>query len=76
MLYKVFPSPSDTYIADPASPLSKVQVVMATATLTKSVRALLEDMEGGGFNVEYSGEFPFLHLQSPQLLLTLLAILS
>lgn len=76
MLYKVFPSPSVTYIADSASPLSKVQVVMATATLTKSVRALLEDMEGGGFNVEYSGEFPFLHLQSPQLLLTLLAILS
>lgn len=32
----------------------KVQVVMATATLTKLVRTLLEDMENGGFNIEYS----------------------
>lgn len=27
---------------------------MATATLTKAVRALLDDMENGGFNVDYS----------------------
>lgn len=27
---------------------------MATATLTKAVRTLLDDMENGGFNIEYS----------------------
>lgn len=30
---------------------------MATATLTKAVRALLADVEGGGgFNIEYNGK--------------------
>jgi superfamily II DNA/RNA helicase len=33
---------------------NQIQVVMATATLTKAVRVLLDDMENGGFNIEYS----------------------
>lgn len=32
------------------------QVVMATATLTRAVKLLLDDVKGG-FNLEYSGEF-------------------
>lgn len=33
----------------------KVQLIMSTATLTKAVRLLLNDVQGG-FNIEYSGE--------------------
>lgn len=33
----------------------KAQVIMATATLTKAVKSLLTDVQGG-FNIEYSGE--------------------
>ncbi len=32
----------------------RVHLVMATATLTKAVRSLLTDVQGG-FNIEYSG---------------------
>jgi hypothetical protein len=31
------------------------QLVMATATLTKAVRLLLSEVEGKGFNIEFSG---------------------
>lgn len=42
---------------------TEVQIVMATATLTKAVRALLADVEGGGgFNIEYNGNFQFYFL--------------
>jgi superfamily II DNA/RNA helicase len=37
-------------------PKKPAQLVMATATLTKAVRALLNDVQGG-FNVEFSGKF-------------------
>ena len=33
----------------------KVQLIMSTATLTKAVRLLLNDVQGG-FNIEYSGK--------------------
>jgi superfamily II DNA/RNA helicase len=36
-------------------PDKDVQLIMSTATLTKAVRALLTDVEGG-FNIEYTGE--------------------
>jgi superfamily II DNA/RNA helicase len=36
------------------APKKPAQLVMATATLTKPVRALLNDVQGG-FNVEFSG---------------------
>ena len=31
-----------------------VQVVMATATLTKAVRTLIDDVQNGGFNIEFN----------------------
>jgi hypothetical protein len=31
------------------------QLIMATATLTKAVRLLLSEVEGKGFNIEFSG---------------------
>lgn len=37
-----------------AQPRQPAQLVMATATLTKAVRALLSDVQGG-FNVEFAG---------------------
>ena len=44
-------APNDTP-ADPEA-TKNVQLVMSTATLTKAVRALLQDVEGG-FNIEYT----------------------
>jgi superfamily II DNA/RNA helicase len=32
-----------------------VQLIMATATLTKAVKLLLTDVEEGGFNIELAG---------------------
>jgi superfamily II DNA/RNA helicase len=37
---------------------SNLQMIMATATLTKAVKTLLSDVKGGGFNIEYSGKKP------------------
>lgn len=34
---------------------TNLQLIMATATLTKAVKALLSDVKGG-FNLEYSGK--------------------
>ena len=31
-----------------------VQVIMATATLTKAVRTLIDDVQNGGFNIEFN----------------------
>ena len=41
----------------------KVQLIMSTATLTKAVRLLLNDVQGG-FNIEYSGTHVHLYGQS------------
>jgi len=47
-------NPSDT--EDEKSPDKKVQIIMATATLTKAVRTLLSDVSSGAsaFNIEFS----------------------
>lgn len=44
--------------AESSSSSKRAQVIMATATLTKAVKSLLTDVQGG-FNIEYSGKKPF-----------------
>lgn len=50
----VVPSTSGYAAAARDAPRKPAQLVMATATLTKAVRALLTDVQGG-FNLEYTG---------------------